>query len=106
MAATKQSNSPKVSPMIENRSAPPNTILPHVVYQDIIQAIAWLTKTFGFRAHYRYGDPATGAHFHPGNAGCMLRQAAAGGGTPAQLSSATKRLTVSVEEVEAQFHRS
>jgi len=105
MAATKHSTPQGVS-MIENRSVPPNTILPHVVYQDVIQAIAWLAKTFGFREHYRYGDPANGAQLHLGNAWIMLRQAAAGRGTPAQLGSATQSLTVFVEDVEAHFQRS
>jgi hypothetical protein len=34
--------------MLENRSVPPDTILPHVEYQDLAAAVAWLTKTFGF----------------------------------------------------------
>ncbi|HWY08668.1 MAG TPA: VOC family protein [Candidatus Acidoferrales bacterium] len=91
--------------MIENRSVPPNTILPHVVYQDIAQAIAWLSKTFGFREHYRYGDPASGAQLYLGNAWIMLKQAAAGRGTPAQLGSHTQSLTVFVEDLENHFHR-
>jgi hypothetical protein len=36
--------------MIENRSVPPDTVLPHVAYQDVDEAIAWLSKTFGFAA--------------------------------------------------------
>jgi hypothetical protein len=43
--------------MIENRSVPTNTVLPHVIYRDVEQAVAWLTKTFGFAEHYRYGEP-------------------------------------------------
>jgi uncharacterized glyoxalase superfamily protein PhnB len=54
--------------MIENRSVPPDTVLPHVMYQDVDEAIAWLTKTFGFSEHYRYGDPTSGAQMHLGNA--------------------------------------
>jgi hypothetical protein len=30
--------------MLENRSVPPDTILPHVEYQDLAAAVAWLTK--------------------------------------------------------------
>jgi predicted enzyme related to lactoylglutathione lyase/uncharacterized glyoxalase superfamily protein PhnB len=91
--------------MIENRSVPPNTILPHVVYPDIAQAIAWLTKTFGFTEHYRYGDPANGAQRHLGNAWIMVMQARAGRGTPAQLGSCTQSLTVFVEDVESHYQR-
>ena len=60
--------------MIENRSVPPDALLPHVTYQDLPGAIAWLDKAFGFREHYRYGAP-NGAQVHLGNAWVMLRQA-------------------------------
>lgn len=43
--------------MITNRSVPVNTVLPHLVYHNVAVAIAWLTKTFGFAEHYRYGEP-------------------------------------------------
>jgi len=36
-------------------------VLPHVTYQDVDEAIAWLGKTFGFCEHYRYGDATSGA---------------------------------------------
>ncbi len=91
--------------MLENRSVPPKTILPHVVYADIAQAIAWLAKTFGFREHYRYGDPPAGAQLHLGNAWIMLKQALTGRGTPAQLGAQTQSLTVFVEDVEAHYQR-
>ena len=59
--------------MIGNRSVPTNTILPHVIYQDLPAAIDWLTHTFGFTEHYRYGDPVSGAQMHLGNAWIMVR---------------------------------
>jgi len=31
-----------------NRSVPTDTIVPHVVYRDAAEAVAWLSKTFGF----------------------------------------------------------
>jgi hypothetical protein len=34
--------------MIENRSVPPDALLPHVIYQDVDHAIALLGKTSGF----------------------------------------------------------
>jgi uncharacterized glyoxalase superfamily protein PhnB len=63
--------------MITNRSVPTNAVLPHVVYRDVAGAIAWLTKTFGFREHYRYGDPGgpiSGAQMHLGYAWIMSRE--------------------------------
>ena len=58
--------------MQKNRSVPTDTILPHVVYQDVAEALAWLCKIFGFTEHYRYGDPAgpiSGAQMHLGTHG-------------------------------------
>ena len=57
--------------MISNRSVPTDILLPHVVYPNVAEASAWLTKTFGFSEHYRYGDPSdpSGAQMHLGKCG-------------------------------------
>lgn len=59
--------------MIMNRSVPPDTLLPHVVYQNVVDAIEWLTRTFGFRECYRYGEPVSGAQMQIGKAWIMLK---------------------------------
>src|SRR5437879_13030966 len=94
-----------MDPMIENSSVPADTVLPHVVYQNVADAIAWLTRTFGFSEHYRYGG-SSGAQMHLGNAWIMLRSARAGCASPAQLGYGTQRLTVVVEDLDAHFERS
>jgi uncharacterized glyoxalase superfamily protein PhnB len=91
--------------MIVNRSVPADTLLPHVTYQNVADAIAWLTKAFGFKEHYRYGEPISGAQMHLGNAWIMLKRARAGNASPAQLGYGTQSLTVFVEDVEAHFQR-
>jgi len=91
--------------MIGNRSVPADILLPHVMYQDVEEAIAWLTKTFGFSEHYRYGNPTNGAQVHLGNAWIMLNRAEKGSATPAQLGFGTQSLTVFVEDLEAHFNR-
>src|SRR5260221_5024213 len=94
--------------MIANRSVPTDTVLPHVVYRDVAAAIAWLTKTFGFTEHYRYGElrgPVSGAQLYLGNAWIMVNRARAGSGSPAQLGFRTQSLTVFVEDVDAHFQR-
>ncbi len=61
--------------MTSNRSAPASTLLPHIVYSEVAEAIAWLSKTFGFREHCRYGEPGgrtEGAQVHLGDAWMML----------------------------------
>jgi uncharacterized glyoxalase superfamily protein PhnB len=92
--------------MLKNRSVPVDTILPHVVYPDIAAAIEWLGRVFGFREHYRYGEPAAGAQVHLGNAWIMLRRERPGEASPAQSGTASQSLTVFVEEVEAHYRRS
>src|SRR5260370_21802347 len=94
--------------MIANRSVPTDTVLPHVVYRDVAEAIAWLTKTFGFTEHYRYGElrgPVSGAPLHLGNARIMVNRARARSGSPAQLGFRTQSLTVFFEDVDAPFLR-
>lgn len=91
--------------MLKNRSVPTDIILPHLVYQDVDAAAAWLTKAFGFKEHYRYGNPVDGVQMHLGNAWIMLSRTKPGFSSPAQLGGATQSLTVFVENVEEHFSR-
>ncbi len=90
--------------VISNRSVPTDVLLSHIIYPDVAEAVAWLTKTLGFMEHYRYGAPS-GAQMHLGNAWIMVRRAREGEKTPAQLGYGTQSLTVFVEDVEAHFER-
>jgi len=93
--------------MITNRSVPADTVLPHVVYQDVGKAIDWLARTFGFAEHYRYGDAAapSGAQLHLGAACIMVRSARDGALSPRQLGYGTQSLTVFVENIDGHFQR-
>ena len=91
--------------MSNNRSVPTNTVLPHIVYQNIPEAISWLTKVFGFTEHYRYGEPVSGAQMHLGDAWIMLMGSRADSKTPTQLGCKTQSLTIFVDDVDAHFHR-
>ncbi len=91
--------------MISNRSVPANTILSHVVYQDLPAAIDWLIRTFGFVEHFRYGEPINGAQLHIGDAYIMVKQAKPGESSPARLGFGTQSLTIFVKDVEAHFQR-
>jgi uncharacterized glyoxalase superfamily protein PhnB len=94
--------------MIANRSVPVNTVLPHLVYRNVAEAIVWLTKTFGFTEYYRYGEPGgqvNGAQMHLGNAWIMLEQEREHRASPARVGYRTQSLTVFVEDVEIHFER-
>jgi uncharacterized glyoxalase superfamily protein PhnB len=42
--------------MLRNRSAPPATVTPVLVYADVRAAVAWLEAAFGFEERVRIGD--------------------------------------------------
>jgi uncharacterized glyoxalase superfamily protein PhnB len=88
--------------MIRNRSVPVDTIIPHVAYQNVGSEIAWLTRVFGFRENYRYGDPGQegGAQMQAGGAYLMVMQAM-GNSSSAQLGFRTQSLMIFIEDVEA-----
>ncbi len=93
--------------MQKNRSVPTDIILPHVTYQNVGAAVAWLTRVFGFTEHYRYGDPQnpSGAQMHLGDAWIMVTGARPGRATPAMLGSGTQSLTVFLDDVEGHLER-
>jgi uncharacterized glyoxalase superfamily protein PhnB len=93
--------------VISNRSVPTDILLPHIVYQDVGKAIVWLTNAFGFREHYRYGQPGAlnGAQMYLGNAWIMLHRAGHGCASPAQLGYRTQSLTAFVEDVDTHFEK-
>jgi uncharacterized glyoxalase superfamily protein PhnB len=90
---------------MRNRSVPTDTVLPHVVYRDVAEALAWLTGTFGFSEHYRYGEPISGAQVFLGNAYIMLSGPRPGRVSPAQAGYCTQSLTVFVDDVDAHYGR-
>jgi uncharacterized glyoxalase superfamily protein PhnB len=42
--------------MLQNRSLPPGSIFPELVYTDLAEAVAWLSRVFGFSERVRIGD--------------------------------------------------
>ena len=91
--------------MTTNRSIPTNTILPHLVYRNVADAILWLSAHFGFTEHYRYGPPTQpqGAQIHLGGAYIMLESLRT---TP--LTEPIMRLqylTIFVEDVTAHYNK-
>ena len=42
--------------MLTNRSAPPVTVTPVLIYPDVRAAVAWLESAFGFEERVRVGD--------------------------------------------------
>ncbi len=42
--------------MKPNRSVPPSTVIPVLVYPDVREAVAWLSAAFGFTERTRIGE--------------------------------------------------
>jgi hypothetical protein len=51
----------------KNRSVPVDTVLPHITYQNLAEAIEWLTRVFDLKEYYRLGkQPSRQKHCHLG----------------------------------------
>ena len=93
--------------MITNRSVPANILLPHLYYQNLDEAINWLSGVFGFEEHYRYGEPVQGAQMNLGDAWIMVGGVRSGDrGSPSQIGAGTQSLTIFLDDVDAHFARS
>lgn len=87
---------------------PTATVLPHIRYQNVADALAWLTTALGFLEHSRYGGgdgQPDGVQMHLGGAWIMLQHARTGRTSPAQLGYGTQTLTVFVDDVDAHWQR-
>ncbi len=90
--------------MLTNRSAPPATVTPVLVYPDVRGAVAWLEEAFGFEERVRIGD-AHRSQLKVGEDGAIVvadvrrDQVAPTGGVVTQL------LKVRVPDVDAAFAR-
>ena len=90
-----------------NRSVPTDVVVPHIFYQDVAEAVDWLSRAFGFAEHFRYGDPAhpSGAQMRFGDAVFMISEVREGRATPADAGASTQSLTVFPDDVDAQYTR-
>ena len=87
---------------------PTDGVLPHITYQDVGAAIAWLTEAFGFTEHYRYDEPdgsVHGAQMYLGDAWIQLANARPGRPSPVQLGGGTQSVMVFVADVRAHLER-
>ncbi len=90
--------------MLTNRSAPPATVTPVLVYPDVRAAVAWLEAALGFEERVRIGD-AHRAQLRVGTDGAVV--VADDGGDRAAPSGAgvTHEIKVRVADVDAAFAR-
>jgi uncharacterized glyoxalase superfamily protein PhnB len=90
--------------MLTNRSAPPATVTPVLIYPDVREAVAWLERAFGFGERVRIGDDHR-AQLRVGEDGSIVvadvrrDQVAPSGGVVTQL------IKLRVPDVDAAFER-
>jgi uncharacterized glyoxalase superfamily protein PhnB len=90
--------------VLTNRSAPPVTVVPVLVYPDVRAAVAWLERAFGFEERVRIGE-AHRAQLRVGSDGAVVvadlrqQQVAPSDGV------VTHVVKIRVSDVEAAFAR-
>jgi uncharacterized glyoxalase superfamily protein PhnB len=96
--------------MKRNRSIPPSSVIPVLVYPDVRDAVAWLTAAFGFVEHTRIGEDhraqmGIGSDAPNGGLGAMIVADARGEQQPPRDGLVSHVIKVRVEDVDARFER-
>lgn len=90
--------------MLPNRSIPPATVIPVLVYPDVRAAVAWLTEAFGFAERVRVGE-AHRSQMRVGDDGGVIVADVRKEQVPPQPGMVTHVIKVRVADVDAAFER-
>ena len=90
--------------MLANRSAPPVTVTPVLVYPDVRAAVAWLEAAFGFEERVRIGD-AHRAQMRVGVDGAIVVVDVGGQRVAPEGDRRTQLIKVRVPDVDSAFAR-
>lgn len=90
--------------MLRNRSAPPATVTPVLVYPDVRAAVAWLESAFAFEERVRIGDTHR-AQMSVGADGAVVIADDGGDRVPPDGRGETHLVKVRVSDVDAAFAR-
>jgi uncharacterized glyoxalase superfamily protein PhnB len=90
--------------VLTNRSIPPSTVIPVLVYPDVRAAVAWLATAFGFVERVRIGE-AHRSQMRIGADGAVIVGDVRGEQHPPQPGRVTHVIKVRVADVDAQFER-
>ncbi len=90
--------------MLTNRSAPPVTVTPVLIYPDVRAAVAWLESAFGFEERVRVGE-AHRAQLRVGGDGAVILADVRGDQAAPSGGNATHIIKVRVPDVDAAFAR-
>ena len=90
--------------VLTNRSAPPATVTPVLIYPDVRAAVDWLGTAFGFRECVRIGE-AHRAQLRVGDDGAVVVADVRGEQVAPSAGSVTHQIKVRVPDVDAAFVR-
>ena len=90
--------------MLTNRSAPPVTVTPVLVYPDVRAAVAWLEAAFGFAERVRIGDGHR-AQLRVGHDGALVVADVAADRVAPSPGAETHLIKLRVPDVDAAFAR-
>lgn len=90
--------------MRTNRSAPPATVTPVLVYRDVRAAVAWLHAAFGFEERVRIGEDHR-AQLRVGEDGAVVVADLRGERRAPSPGTVTHEIKVRVPDVDAAFAR-
>jgi uncharacterized glyoxalase superfamily protein PhnB len=90
--------------MLSNRSAPPATVTPVLVYPDVRAAVAWLEAAFGFEERVRIGD-AHRAQMRVGVDGAIVVADVGGDRVARDRNGYTHLIKVRVADADSAFAR-
>lgn len=90
--------------MLTNRSAPPVTVTPVLVYPDVRAAVTWLETAFGFHECVRIGE-AHRAQLRVGEDGALVVADARGPQVAPSTGTVTHVIKVRVPDVDVAFTR-
>jgi uncharacterized glyoxalase superfamily protein PhnB len=90
--------------MQHNRSVPPSTVVPVLVYPDVRTAVTWLTEAFGFVERTRIGDGHR-AQMSIGEDGAMIVADVRDQQEPPPDGVVSHVIRVRVEDVDAQYEQ-
>ena len=90
--------------MKHNRSIPPATVIPVLVYPEVRAAVEWLSGAFGFEERVRIGDDHR-AQMSVGADGAMILADVRGEKQPPRAGVVTHLIKIRVDDVQAAFER-
>jgi uncharacterized glyoxalase superfamily protein PhnB len=93
-----------MEPVLTNRSAPPATVTPVLIYPDVRAAVAWLESAFGFQERVRIGE-AHRAQLRAGVDGAVVVADVRGDQVAPADGVVTHLLKLRVDDVDAAFAR-